>query len=80
MRAAWPPSSAVARVGEQRIQAAIEAGELDGLPGLGQPIPGIDEPYDPLWWVKGWLRRLEQEHGALPTPHAVVAELRSSRG
>lgn len=51
------PSSAVERIAEIRIRAALEAGEMDGLPGLGKPIPGIDEPYDPLWWVKSWMTR-----------------------
>jgi hypothetical protein len=54
--------AAVARVAEHRIREAIAAGELDNLPGLGQPIPGIDDPYDPMWWVKGWLQRVEREH------------------
>jgi hypothetical protein len=42
---------------EQRIRAAQAAGEFDRLPGLGRPIPGIDEPYDELWWVKQKLKR-----------------------
>ncbi len=48
---------AVERVAENRILQAIEEGQLDDLPGLGRPIPGIDEPYDPDWWVKSWIRR-----------------------
>jgi DnaJ-like protein len=60
--------SAIARIAENRIREAIEAGELDDLPGLGKPIPGIDEPYDPLWWVKGWMKRIEEEHGRLARP------------
>ena len=42
---------------EERIQAAQAAGEFEHLPGLGQPIPGIDEPHDELWWVKQKLQR-----------------------
>ncbi|MCI0361070.1 MAG: DUF1992 domain-containing protein [Planctomycetaceae bacterium] len=42
---------------EGRIRAAQAAGEFDELPGLGQPIPGIDEPHDELWWVKQKMRR-----------------------
>jgi Domain of unknown function (DUF1992) len=53
--------SAVERVAERQIREAIAAGELDDLRGLGEPIPGIDEPYDPLWWVKGWIARNELE-------------------
>lgn len=42
---------------EERIQAAQAAGEFEHLPGLGQPIPGIDEPHDELWWVKQKMQR-----------------------
>jgi hypothetical protein len=42
---------------EQEIQAAITRGEFDGLRGAGQPIDGLDEPHDELWWVKDKLRR-----------------------
>jgi DnaJ-like protein len=58
--------SAIARIAENRIREAIEAGELENLPGLGKPIPGIDEPYDPLWWVKGWMKRIAEERGLAP--------------
>ena len=42
------------------VLAAILAGGhtlLEDLPGLGKPIPDIDEPYDPMWWVKKWMKR-----------------------
>jgi hypothetical protein len=35
----------------------MEEGDFDNLPGLGKPIPDIDEPYDPMWWVRPWVRR-----------------------
>jgi DnaJ homologue, subfamily C, member 28, conserved domain len=44
---------------EERIRAAQAAGAFEQLPGLGKPIPGIDEPHDELWWVKQKMR-LEQ--------------------
>ncbi|MBE7463246.1 MAG: DUF1992 domain-containing protein [Planctomycetes bacterium] len=47
----------VAYIAEQRIQRAIEAGEFDKLPGMGEPIPDLDQPYDELWWVKKTIRR-----------------------
>jgi hypothetical protein len=43
---------------DNKIRAAIEAGEFDNLPGLGKPSPLIDEPYDPFWWIR---RKLRQE-------------------
>jgi hypothetical protein len=46
-------------VADNKIRTAIEAGEFDDLPGLGKPSPLIDEPYDPLWWVR---RKLRQEN------------------
>jgi hypothetical protein len=45
-------------VADNKIRAAIEAGEFDNLPGLGKPSPLIDEPYDPFWWIR---RKLRQE-------------------
>jgi len=45
-------------VAENKIRAAIDAGEFDNLPGLGKPSPLIDEPYDPFWWIR---RKLQQE-------------------
>jgi hypothetical protein len=48
---------AVELIADNRIRQAMEEGQLDDLPGLGKPIPDIDEPYDPMWWVKGWMKR-----------------------
>ena len=48
---------AIQVVAENRIREAIEEGQFDNLPGLGQPIADIDEPYDPDWWIKKWIRR-----------------------
>ena len=52
---------------DNRIQQAIEEGQFDELPGFGKPIPDIDEPYDPMWWVKKWMKReklgAESAHG-----------------
>jgi DnaJ homologue, subfamily C, member 28, conserved domain len=49
--------SGVELIAESRIRQAMEEGQFDNLPGLGKPIPDIDEPYDPLWWVRKWMRR-----------------------
>jgi hypothetical protein len=51
-------------VAEDQIRQAQAAGEFENLPGFGQPIPGIDEPYDENWWVKEKLRR--ERISALP--------------
>jgi len=41
---------------EQQIREAQEKGLFDDLPGAGRPLPDLDEPHDPLWWVKRKLR------------------------
>lgn len=48
---------AIETVAENRIRQAMDEGKFDDLPGLGKPIPAIDEPYDELWWVRQWIRR-----------------------
>ncbi len=47
-RAAWV---------EIQVQQAIRNGEFDNLPGAGKPIPGIDAPHDPDWWLKRLIER-----------------------
>ena len=42
---------------DRQIREAREAGELDNLPGEGQPLAGLDDPPDEMWWVKAKLRR-----------------------
>lgn len=48
---------AIERIADNRILEAIDEGQFDDLPGYGKPIPGIDEPYDPNWWIKQWMNR-----------------------
>lgn len=48
---------AIQIIAENKIRAAIEAGEFDNLPGLGQPAAIFDEPYDPHWWIRRKLKR-----------------------
>jgi hypothetical protein len=48
---------AIQIIAENKIRAAIEAGEFDHLPDFGQPSAIIDEPYDPHWWIRRKLRR-----------------------
>jgi hypothetical protein len=56
---------------EQQIRAAQEKGLFDHLPGAGKPLPGLDEPHDPLWWVK---RKLRDENLSL-LPEALQIRL-----
>jgi hypothetical protein len=48
---------AIQIIADNKIRAAIEAGEFDNLPGLGKPAAIFDEPYDPHWWIRRKLRR-----------------------
>lgn len=42
---------------ERAIQRAQQEGEFDNLPGAGEPIPDIDQPYDSAWWARRWIER-----------------------
>jgi hypothetical protein len=48
---------AIQIVAENKIRAAIDAGEFDNLPSLGKPAAIFDEPYDPHWWIPRTLQR-----------------------
>ena len=48
-----------------QIRQAMARGEFDNLPGAGKPIPGIDRPHDPDWWLKSLIQR-ERITGVLP--------------
>lgn len=42
---------------EQMIRRAEEEGAFRNLPGMGKPIPNLNEPYDPDWWLKQLMER-----------------------
>jgi hypothetical protein len=48
---------AIQIIADNKIRAAIDAGEFDNLPGFGRPAAIFDEPYDPHWWIRRKLRR-----------------------
>lgn len=49
---------AVDIVSDLKIQAAIEEGDFENLPGMGKPFEFDDTQYDPHWWIR---RKLERE-------------------
>ncbi|TWT85220.1 hypothetical protein Pla123a_00260 [Posidoniimonas polymericola] len=51
--------STLTRIADAKIQAAIDEGQFDNLPGFGKPLAIIDEPYDPGWWIRRKLKREE---------------------
>jgi hypothetical protein len=58
---------------ELQVQQAMRRGEFDGLPGAGKPIPGLDAPHDPDWWLKRLIER-ERITGVLPPALALRTE------
>ena len=46
----------LAKIAENKIQAAIEDGEFDRLPGLGKPFEFEERDYDPHWWIRRKLK------------------------
>ncbi|MEV3933421.1 MULTISPECIES: DUF1992 domain-containing protein [unclassified Streptomyces] len=42
---------------DRQIREAEERGAFADLPGAGKPIPGLERPYDPMWWIKGKMER-----------------------
>lgn len=53
---------------DRQIRLAAERGAFDDLPGRGKPLPGLAEPDDELWWVRGFLRREGLSSEALLPP------------
>ncbi len=50
---------AIQIIADNKIRAGIEASEFANLPGYGQPIASINDPYDPYWWIRQKLKREE---------------------
>jgi hypothetical protein len=42
---------------EAQIRVAMEEGAFDNLPGAGKPLANLGQEYDPLWWVKQFVKR-----------------------
>ena len=51
-----PPSESWESFTDRKIREAQEEGAFDALPGFGKPIPDLDGPDDPNWWIKKKLR------------------------
>jgi hypothetical protein len=58
---------------EAQVQAAIDRGEFDDLEYAGRPIPALQQPYDPDWWIKRLAER-EDVSGAMPPALALRKE------
>ena len=42
---------------DKQYRDAEARGEFESLPGFGKPLPGLDAPYDDMWWVKEKMQR-----------------------
>ncbi len=51
-----PPAESWESFADRKIREAREAGAFDALPGFGKPIPDLEGPDDPNWWLKKKLR------------------------
>ncbi len=58
---------------EEQIQQAQAEGQFEDLEGAGKSIPGLDAPYDPLWWVKKLMQR--EKLSVLPEALAIRAKV-----
>jgi hypothetical protein len=58
---------------EELIRQAQADGQFEDLEGAGRPIPGLDAPYDPLWWVKRLMER--EKLSMLPEALAIRAKV-----
>jgi hypothetical protein len=52
-----PPGVSVESWVDKQIREATERGDFQELPGFGKPLPGLDVPYDELWWIREKLHR-----------------------
>jgi hypothetical protein len=66
----------IERLAEQHIQAAIERGELSGLPGEGRPLPHEDLSMVPEHLRAGY--RLLKNAGYLPPELEALRELKDA--
>lgn len=66
----------IERLAEQHIQAAIERGELSGLPGEGRPLPAEDLSMVPEHLRAGY--RLLKSAGYLPPELEALREIKDA--
>lgn len=60
---------------DQTIRQAQRRGDFDNLPGAGKPLPSLDNPGDPDWWIRGLIKREKVDlAAALPGPMALRRE------
>jgi len=63
-----PPDVPVHSWVDRLVREAEERGAFADLPGLGKPLPGIDDPLDEDWWVRQKMRSEKLPTDALLPP------------
>jgi hypothetical protein len=53
---------------DAQLRAAEARGAFQNLPGSGKPIPGLMDPDDPMWWIKGFIKREKVPTAAMLPP------------
>jgi hypothetical protein len=53
---------------DAQIRAAEARGAFTNLTGSGKPIPGLMDPDDPMWWIKGFIKREKVPTAAMLPP------------
>lgn len=56
---------------DRRIREATEEGQFENLPGFGEPIPGINQP----WNENSWIQRKLKEEGIQALPPVLEMRL-----
>ncbi|WP_374947814.1 DUF1992 domain-containing protein [Agreia sp.] len=46
-----------AQIVEISIQQAMRRGDFDDMPGAGKPLTGLENAYDPNWWIRQKIER-----------------------
>jgi hypothetical protein len=55
--AGQPTMEQRAQIVEISIQQAMRRGDFDDLPGAGKPLTGLQNAYDPNWWIRQKIER-----------------------
>ncbi|NQX27509.1 DUF1992 domain-containing protein [Microbacteriaceae bacterium VKM Ac-2854] len=61
---------------EIAIQQAMRRGDFDDLPGAGKPLTGLEQGYDPDWWIR---RKIEREQLTGLGPPALTLRTEDAR-
>ena len=56
--AGQPSMEQRAQIVEIHLQQAMRRGDFDDLPGAGKPLTGLQNAYDPNWWIR---QKIENE-------------------